>query len=406
MDYSLSQVSTGQRQFDQLLLNIFDELSGELIHTVQSATHQILDNSSRFLEADVSSAIQDFHSLYEKNIELDTFKESISQNVDEIIHYVQQGGQATEKIPDLATINPAQLEASRLSLSHMQRDLETLVKLEDAMKEKVLPILHNMQFEDQLSANILIIKDAWKIFVKKTDSNNSSAEFILKDVYNTLCSEKLRGIFCTHVLHQNKTFGIDIPPAVIKRFVSSLSDENDFFNRMQYFCADVLNWNTDDAAGSVELIFEIISTVEQEIATAGLASEITDEIFFGLKDVVNCLNIRGKQASKKIVHSLLKNRASLDKTVRELIQPIMIAMQFQDRIRQNMENLSETMAVWQKSRLALLNNRGELPASVRCQVGEELMEIMSMETERAVVKKHLPEAPDLQVSSGDEPELF
>ena len=119
------------------MIDIVDDLSGDLIHTVQEATHQILDISTQFLETDVSHAIADFHALYEKNVELDSYKESIGRNIDDMIHYIQDhkaNSQEEEELPDLSDLDPASLQASRLTLTNLQKDMEALARLDTAMK--------------------------------------------------------------------------------------------------------------------------------------------------------------------------------------------------------------------------------------------------------------------------------
>lgn len=404
-----SSTVKAQQDCDQLLLNIFNELSGELLHTVQSATQQILEMSANFLQDDVSDALQDFHALYEKNVELDTYKEAIAQNVDDIIQYIQNYEGDTSEIPDLSSIDNEQLAASRLSLSNLQKDMEGLARLDQGVKDKVIPILHNMQFEDQLSANVLIISDIWTFFINSLVKPDFDNALLLEQIYSQLNSAKLRQLFAQKVMRSKVSFELNIPEAVISSFVLSLNkndSKEDFLNRMQAYCASVLEWNSDDAAASVSLIFDIITAIEQEAEQAGDFSAETHQAFSSLKQIAKGLNNPAKRESTKIMVALLNNRMSMNDSIQDLIKPVMVSMQFQDRIRQNMENLAKMMLIWMATRKRIMLSKKPLDDNTKQQIGLDLIDGMTMESERSIIKKYIPQLPSDAGSGADMDELF
>lgn len=401
-----------QKHYDDLFIKIFGDLSADLLNSVQSATQQILDISSGFLNDDVSNALNDFHNLYFNNAELDTHKESIDKNVDEIIEFIQNNKEVdhdeVQKV--LSHIDNDQLVASRMSLSNLQKDMESLVVLDEDLKGHVVPILHSLQFEDQLSANLTTVTTAWQYFIGKIYSKDDyNPGTLLTETYSNLTSEKLRSIFCQQVLNTQEDFGATLPKEVIETFISSLNSDkpqHDFLVRMEKFCNNVLKWGSDDSASSVELIMGIVETVQQKAEKAGDFTETTKEAFANLGEIAMGFNNPHKRNSTKIMISLMQNRISTNENIHDLVQPIMTAMQFQDRIRQNMENLSSMMVLWMSVRSELNEKTCSIDDQTLEDIGTRLLNNMTMASERDIVKLHIPQVADKDAPPDDEIELF
>lgn len=401
-----------QKHYDDLFIKIFGDLSADLLNSVQSATQQILDISSGFLNDDVSNALNDFHNLYFNNAELDTHKESIDKNVDEIIEFIQNNKEVhhdeVQKV--LSHIDTDQLVASRMSLSNLQKDMESLVVLDEDLKGHVVPILHSLQFEDQLSANLTTVTTAWQYFIGKIYSKEDyNPDTLLTETYNNLTSEKLRSIFCQQVLNTQEEFGATLPKEVIETFISSLNSDkpqHDFLVRMEKFCNNVLKWGSDDSASSVELIMGIVETVQQKAEKSGDFTETTKEAFANLGEIAMGFNNPHKRNSTKIMISLMQNRISTNENIHDLVQPIMTAMQFQDRIRQNMENLSSMMVLWMSVRSELNEKTCSIDDQTLEDIGTRLLNNMTMASERDIIKLHIPQVADKDAPPDDEIELF
>lgn len=401
-----------QKHYDDLFIKIFGDLSADLLNSVQSATQQILDISSGFLNDDISNALNDFHNLYFNNAELDTHKESIDKTVDKIIDFIQNNEEAH---PDevqrvLSQIDNEQVAASRTSLSNLHKDMESLVVLDEDLKEHVVPILHSLQFEDQLSANLTIVTTAWQYFIGKIYSKEEyDPRALLTSIYNKLSSEKLRTIFCQQVLKTQEEFGAILQEETIEAFTSSLDaddPQHDFFVRMEKFCNNVLKWGSDDSASSVDLIMGIVETVQQKAENSGNFTDTTKEAFTNLGEIAMGFNTPHKRNSTKIMISLMQNRISANENIHDLVQPIMTAMQFQDRIRQNMENLSSMMVLWLSIRSELNEQSCSIDDQTLEDIGTRLLNNMTMASERDIIKLHIPQVADKDAPPDDEIELF
>lgn len=401
-----------QKHYDDLFINIFSDLSADLLNSVQSATQQILDISSNFLNDDISNALNDFHNLYFNNAELDTHKESIEKNVDEIIDFIQNSQEADhdEMNRILSHIDNDQLVASRLSLSNLQKDMESLVVLDESLKEQVVPILHSLQFEDQLSANLTTVTGAWQYFIEHIyDKKGYDSATLVTAIYNKLSSVKLRELYRQQVLKTEEAIDASLTESVIENFVTSLNPQDqqqDFLERMEKFCNNVLKWGTDDSASSVNLILGIVETVQTNAEKSGDISEATKEAFENLGEIAMGFNNPHKRNTTKIMISLMQNRITANENIRELVQPIMTAMQFQDRIRQNMENLSSMMVLWLKIRAELSQDNCTLDDQALEDIGKRLLDNMTMTSERDIIKQHIPQVADHTPPANDDIELF
>ncbi len=401
-----------QKHYDDLFIKIFGDLSADLLKSVQSATQQILDISSGFLNDDISNALNDFHNLYFNNAELDTHKESIDKNVDDIIEFIQNNHEVhnDEAQKVLSQIDNDQLVASRLSLSNLQKDMESLVVLDEDIKGHVIPILHSLQFEDQLSSNLTTVTTAWQYFIEEIyakDGYDSSA--ILTSIYDKLMSEKLRAIFCQQVLKTQEELGTTLPEETVENFICSLDSQDpqqDFLVRMEQFCNNVLKWGSDDSASSVDLIMGIVETVQVKAEKAGDFTDTTKEAFANLGEIAMGFNNPHKRNSTRIMISLMQNRLSANENIHDLVQPIMTAMQFQDRIRQNMENLSSMMVLWLSIRSELDEKTCSIDDQTLEDIGTRLLSNMTMTSERNIIKLHIPQVADKDAPPDEEIELF
>ncbi len=390
---------------DDVFLAILTGLTQALLTTVQSASEQVLNLSSQFLDANVSDALTDFQALYQDNPALDSYKTSVAKNVDDIIHFVQNNTaiDAKDEKRILDKIDSDQLMASRLSLSKLQSDMESLVVLDSDLKNQILPILHNMQFEDQLSSNVTMVTDVWEYFIDQTHNNNNpDIKVMAKTIYDKLTAEKLRRLFCDNVLLCCNALDARLDEQVAESFVQNLAAEGpleDFMTRMEKYCTQVFQWGSEDSAASTTLIIDIINIIQDKAQNSGDFSDESKDAFSNLSEIAMGFNSPHKRESTKILVSLMKNRFDVKENIQALVQPIMMAMQFQDRIRQNMENLSKLLLIWISSRRDH-DDEKTLSDETLTNIGTKILDCMTMTSEKDVIYTHIPQVAD----QGDEDE--
>ena len=138
--------------YDERYLTIYKNLCKYMIDNVQVSVNKIIDLSEEFLEKDISGAINDFHKLYQNDGEIDGYKNSINQHVDRMIDVVRTTDNELKLQKELDKIDDSELKVTRLSFSNLQKDIEALITLEADIKNKVMPIIMSLQFEEQIQA--------------------------------------------------------------------------------------------------------------------------------------------------------------------------------------------------------------------------------------------------------------
>ncbi|MEI6398637.1 MAG: hypothetical protein WCO71_07700, partial [Pseudomonadota bacterium] len=81
------------------------------------------------------------------------------------------------------------------------------------------------------------------------------------------------------------------------------------------------------------------------------------------------------------------------RSVNDVVMPIVEALQFQDSIRQQMENLGKVMKIWIATRIEIGVNL--TPDQTR-DFGEKLLNVTTMFGEREIIRRYIPGLPEEQ----------
>lgn len=103
------------------------------------------------------------------------------------------------------------------------------------------------------------------------------------------------------------------------------------------------------------------------------------------------------------VGDLLKYNGDL----KDIIDPIVQALQFQDRLRQNLENQQKMILIWLEIR-ARIQKDGEITNELLSKFSKALGDATTMKEERDILRKYLPNEylPDEQEKGSEEDVLF
>ena len=149
--------------FDNKFFTLFNALSTSVKRTAgQSASH-ILGLSSNYLSKEASKALKDFHELYFADAVSDGDKEKVNSEVDDIMDEVltaMNEGKTDQELSD-AIQEDESLKNARLAISGVQKELETIISLEEGIREKLMPVLSSMQFEDSMRQRLEHIESGW-----------------------------------------------------------------------------------------------------------------------------------------------------------------------------------------------------------------------------------------------------
>lgn len=165
-----------------------------------------------------------------------------------------------------------------------------------------------------------------------------------------------------------------------------------FISRLQKFTDESLSWCSKESEQSTA---RVTDAIELLLRNTQRVSSISQESLNALQGLRKSIHLRlGDEKSKKVPMGQLVKSLELLATehneIDSVIHPIISSLQFQDRMRQNFENMVRMISVWLEHR-----KKAGTHVSAEAQVcfAEALCKVTSMIGERDIVRKHIPGSP-------------
>jgi hypothetical protein len=145
--------------------------------------------------------------------------------------------------------------------------------------------------------------------------------------------------------------------------------------------------DSDQAVRAVSSVIEILFADSNRISKM---SADTLSVMKGLESAVTNVGPEVSTGTLKTLIVTLSGIAKEHRAANEMLMPIIEALQFQDAIRQQMENLGKVMDLWLLSRQDLGTN----PSAEKLQaIGEQLLKLTAMQSERDIIRAHIQGLP-------------
>lgn len=160
----------------------------------------------------------------------------------------------------------------------------------------------------------------------------------------------------------------------------------------QMFTKESLKWCIDESESSTARVSAAIDVLLKDAARVSELSQESLEAINGVKDKLQ-VHI-GDESRCESVNDLIKalvQLASENDEVQNVIHPIISSLQFQDRLRQNLENLEKMIPAWLNARQNFSNG---LTAEQLTGFGEEILKLTTMKEERDRVKEFISGLPE------------
>ena len=154
------------------------------------------------------------------------------------------------------------------------------------------------------------------------------------------------------------------------------------------FCQLSMDWCRSESEKATGTIMQVVDTLVED---AKRVSAMSDDALAALRSIKTEMEEdEGEQRDK--VRSLTKALADLrvrHAEIGDIINPIIQSLQFQDRVSQNMQNLSRMMQIWDE-------HRGK-DVSLE-EFGTQLLEATTMESERLILRGLIAGLPEEEVT--------
>jgi len=200
-------------ELDAVFLAIVDSLLRDVIKHASGAAKRILNLSGEFLGETAQAALDDFHSLYFATDTLDDTKQKVNTDVDNMFDEIKQGvedGKSSEQLAEEISEDDESKRA-RLALSGLQKQLESIVSLDKGIREKLVPVLSSMQFEDLITHRLSHIINSWELVTNSLGNQDISFDpaEVGQQIADMLTSQEERASYYKIVLKTVPPKGID-----------------------------------------------------------------------------------------------------------------------------------------------------------------------------------------------------
>lgn len=171
-----------------------------------------------------------------------------------------------------------------------------------------------------------------------------------------------------------------------------------FIKDLHAFYEKSLTWCCEQSESSTSQVSDILYMLLEELERVSTVSSETMEAVLSTKGELEKYRAEEdlQQATRLI--AVLKALAEEKDEVADKISPIIETLQFQDRIRQKMENVSKMLYAWMEARAHFQDSFSE---EERMAFGNKLLEITTMAEERDIIRKHFPGLPESEEAADD-----
>lgn len=177
----------------------------------------------------------------------------------------------------------------------------------------------------------------------------------------------------------------------------------EFTMRLATFTEESLAWCLAESETATMRISRALDLLLKDTERVSRLSRAGEEAVRALQVEMGAqkrLNALGSPALAR-----LKKLVADNAEMRQTIDPLIQTLQFQDAFRQQLENVGKVVRAW-LARRAALEATPHFGAKERTAFGEALAQLMTMGSERAVLRRVFPEAKIPEEKAASSLELF
>jgi len=387
-------------EYDNLSIKLFSQLAQNALNNISSSAGKMLDVACLFFDKDASSAMLDFHKLYLEQSQLNDHKDEVNQQADDILAAAQAANFSSSDLPQ----DELQTSAEHQHLANVQKELEALIQQDEHIKQRMVPVMQCMQYEDLISNRIQRLISCWELMVSLLNSDDTAdiprALNAFNDVQTSFDEHKS---FYQHVLRANYEDYVDHDQQDIGKLPHKITSINELLERLFEFSQSSLDdciCQTQQAFDELLTLLNLVTGESDEVAY--LFSDDNDS-FNDIKAILSKHASDNGQQASDIISQIAATREKHNEEAGALIQSFMMALQSQDIIRQNIENIGRFHSTWATFRNKIKGTESH-NENLEIEFGQQLMTLMTSHSEREIIENNI--AGISAGSLGDEADLF
>jgi len=394
-------VSRDLIEYDNLSVSIFSALATNALENISSSAGQMLDVACLFFDKDVSKAMADFQKLYLEHSNLDDIKSAINEEVDDIFEQAQDPDYI-EPHKDNDNLAGHNID----ELANIQKDLEALIQQDDHIKQRMIPVMQCMQYEDIIINRIQRLIQCWEHMVtilNTPDDVNISEQLKVFDGY--LATEDEHQKFYSFVIETDYEVYLNTEGHDISKLAHGIDCPNILMERFFKFSQSSLNECISQTQHAFDELIDLLNLVSGESEKIGYLFAERSESFEDIKNILSRHQAGSDSKAKEIIHEIAETREKHSTEAESLIQTFMMSLQSQDIIRQNIENIGDFHHHWSKFR-EKVKSKALFSSEMKQEFADEAMSHMTTESERAAIFVLMPGIKQADSSEADDGDVF
>jgi hypothetical protein len=371
-------------EYDNLSISLLSKLAQNALNNISASAGNMLDVACMFFDKDVSKAIIDFHTLYSENGQLSDHKDAVNQQADDILLAAQDPNFSHEPLNSGQSLH----NSEQLELANIQKNLEALIQQDAHIKQRMVPVMQCMQYEDLISNRIQRLISCWSSLVSLLmDPDSTNIPYTLQTLEGFQSSTDEQAMFYRYVLHANHQEYIDLQDHDITTMPHQINSFDELLERMFEFSQKSLDACIEETQKAFDELLALLNLVTGESKDVAYLFSSADDSFDDIKEIL--AKYKGTDGlDTNIINEIAATQEQHTDEAGTLIQSFMIALQSQDIIRQNIKNIGRFHSTWATFRDKIKCNTQPNP-NLNIEFGEQLMTLMTSHAEREIIAKKI-----------------
>lgn len=174
--------------------------------------------------------------------------------------------------------------------------------------------------------------------------------------------------------------------------MSTVIPSHEFQERLNTFTNLSLKWCSEESEASTAQVTDAIEMLLQNTARVSELSEKSLQAIAGLQKTLKTVFVGKNVLNMHQVIQSLEHLAKEHHQIQEIIHPIIRSLQFQDRLRQNLENIQKMLSKWLQLRQTFSQDQ-YLSADQILAFGQSLLADTTMKSERDIICQYIDGLP-------------
>ncbi|MFK7827369.1 MAG: hypothetical protein AB8G05_24710 [Oligoflexales bacterium] len=168
----------------------------------------------------------------------------------------------------------------------------------------------------------------------------------------------------------------------------------ELLDNFNHFAKRSIQWSIDESENEINNITDTLKIVMDDVDRRSKMSKETYDLLGDVKDRIKEV-LEQRQVSINQVVKELTDLGSNHREMSELACPLIYALQFQDRMRQILENSSKISHYWLEKRKIF--EKSPVDHAKMLEIGEDLLNLTTCQEERTIIRKYIEGLPEEKV---------